>query len=163
YVRVARIQESTTATKPLDEPDLVSSETAYQYPAVSVSAAGHLGGVVAIGGGARDPGTAAIIADDLTTGEGVFEVHDIVDGDRGPSSGDWGDFLCSRPDEPDGTTWVTTAYALRGGGGGTNVHPHVVRIGRERDITCSTDAECPDDGEFCTSAVCTNGHCSSPP
>src|SRR5262245_3567655 len=160
YVRVARIDEST-GTK-VDEPDLVRSDTAYQYPAVAVNAAGHLGGAVAIGGGAlRYPGTAVFLADDLTTG-GLFEVHDVVTGDSGPSNGEWGDFLCSRPEAPEGTTWVTTAYALRGGTGGANVHPHVVCMGRERDITSGPDDPCPDDGESCTTAVCTSARCSSP-
>src|SRR5262249_35633955 len=160
YVRVARIDEALKTL--LDEPDLVRSDTAYQYPAVAVNAAGHLGGAVAVGGGARYPGTAVFLADDLTTGGGLFEVHDVVSGNSGPSNGEWGDFLCSRPEAPDGTTWVTTAYALLGGTGGTNVHPHVVRMGRERDITCGPDDPCREDGESCTSAVCTSAHCSSP-
>lgn len=161
YVRVVRVGESNGII--VDEPDLAREDAAYQYPAVAVSSAGHVGGIVALGGGTRYPGAAVLLADDLTAGPGLFETHEVVQGNSGPSSGDWGDFLCARPEAPDGTTWVTTGFALQGGAGTANVHPHVIRMGRERDITCDVDAPCPDDGEPCTSAVCTSGHCTSPP
>jgi hypothetical protein len=58
YVRVVRIDERTHTL--IHEPDITSSERAWQLPAVAIDARGNLGGVL-VGGGSSFPTVAGLI------------------------------------------------------------------------------------------------------
>jgi hypothetical protein len=152
YVRVVRIDEGTHSL--IDEPDITSSDRACQFPAVAIDARGDLGGVLFVGGGSTFPTVAGLILDDLAPALPSWELHELVAGNRGPDTDEWGDFLCAQAESPQGRTWAVTGFVLRDGGGDADIHPHVLRVGRERDIDCAAGDSCPDDGDACTTDAC---------
>jgi hypothetical protein len=152
YVRVVRIDEGTHTL--IDEPDITSSDRAWQFPAVAIDARGDLGGVLFVGGGSTFPAVAGLIFDDLSPALPSWELHELVAGNHGPDTNEWGDFLCAQTVSPHGRTWAVTGFVLRDGGGDADVHPHLLRVGRERDIDCKAGDSCPDDGDACTTDGC---------
>ena len=158
YAAVVRIDAGTRAV--IDQPDLFSTDYAIQFPNVAVNARGHLGGVVAIGGGSRFPGVATFVQDDLSAPAPGWELHELLDGTSGPHEDRWGDFFCARPDYPGGNTWIMTGYVLRGGDDSyTSAHQHFLRVGRDRDVDCSQTDLCADDGNTCTADACNGAVC----
>lgn len=132
YVFVARFNEGDRSL--LSQGQMWSDQFAIVYPSVHPNDRGHLGGVVAYGGGAYYPGAAAWIADDINGGSITpTDLYVFATGDSGPASDRWGDYLTTRHHVSYGNTWAGGGYSLVGGQNGGDVEPRYVWFGRERD------------------------------
>jgi hypothetical protein len=120
---------------------------AWLYPAVTVNAAGNLGGVIAYGGG-TDPNVPAFpnkafwIIDDIQSNTGIGGVYTVMTSNAGPSGNRWGDYLTIRPHSRSRNTWVASIFGLTG----TTLVPRYIWIGRERDAG-GARAFCDFDGD----------------
>ncbi|HEU4363844.1 MAG TPA: FlgD immunoglobulin-like domain containing protein [Candidatus Krumholzibacteria bacterium] len=135
-----------------DQGQIWNDDYAFAYPSVHPNDAGNIAGTMCLGGGAAAPGNpypypsfAAWIADDYN-GDVIApaEAYVIAQGDAGPMSNRWGDYLTSRRAIPYGQTWAATGFVLNGGQTGGFVDPYFLWFGREADtplpsITCPGD------------------------
>jgi hypothetical protein len=142
-----------------DQGQIWNDDYAFAYPSVHPNDAGNIAGTMALGGGDAPPGNPypypsfmAWISDDYN-GDVIAPVEGyvIAQGDAGPTSNRWGDYLTSRRALPYGQTWAATGFVLNGGQGGGSVDPYFLWFGREADtpqpsITCPGDVivECAD-------------------
>ncbi|TME15088.1 MAG: hypothetical protein E6I63_10905 [Chloroflexi bacterium] len=129
YIQGIRITADSAAL--VDNPQIFSSNYAYQYPDVAVNAVGALGLSLVYGGGTVYPTSAIGIMDDVSPS--VFSLMPVRSGDHGPSNNAWGDYLTVRPASGNGLTWVGTSYTLQGGTAGSSVEPRFLWFGRLRD------------------------------
>lgn len=132
HVWVVRFNENDRTL--LSEGQVFNNSYAFLYPSVQVNDRGHLGGMMAWGGGTLFPNGLAWIADDFNNGTITpLENFTFAAGNSGPASNRWGDYSTTRINVPYGNTWVGGGYVLIGGTGNANVVPSFVWFGRERD------------------------------
>ncbi len=142
-----------------DQGQIWNDDYAFAYPSVHPNDAGNIAGTMCLGGGDAPPGNPfpypsfmAWISDDYN-GDVIApaEAYVLAQGNAGPASNRWGDYLTSRRALPYGQTWAATGFVLNGGQTGASVDPYFVWFGREADtpqpsITCPGDivVECTD-------------------
>lgn len=142
---ILRVRESDRAF--LSDGQIYNDNYAFMYPSVHPNDRGDLGGTIAFGGGAENPGASAWIADSydpntvVDGGTDGISGNTFVQGDSGPTPnsaglGRWGDYLTTRQHVPYGNTWGGTGYALVGGPDNEDVEPHYVWFGRRADTPC---------------------------
>ena len=132
YTRVLELRESTRSV--LRESNIWNSQFAWAFPAAAENSRGHVGGVIAFGGGALYPGTAAWVVDDLDTTFAPLRSVPIAVGNDGPISGKWADYFTTSPHSRLKNTWVGTAMSQRSGPKGSKIVPRFVHFGRSRDV-----------------------------
>ena len=136
YTIVARFNQSNRAL--VSQNVIWNSTLAWLYPAVSVNAAGNLGGIIAYGGGSLYPNEAAWLSDDVHSAFAPLENYAATAGNRGPTGNRWGDFFNTRRHATSPNTWVGGAYDLRNGGGNSSVVQSFLWFGRNRDLPSTT-------------------------
>lgn len=142
---VVRLQASDRSF--LSEGQIYNDNFAFMYPSVHPNDRGDLGGTIAFGGGAENPGAGAWIADAydpgtvLDGGTDGITANTFVQGDAGPAPNDngvgrWGDYLTTRQNVPYGYTWGGSGFGLVGGPDNEDAEPHYVWFGRRADTPC---------------------------
>jgi hypothetical protein len=132
HVQVVRVSPGNFIL--LSQVQIWSPDLAFIYPSVHPNDRGHLGGIIAFGGGSAYPGCAAWIADDYNGG-GMAPLENLVfaAGDHGPSGNRWGDYFATRRYAPYGNTWAGTGTEMIGGSGDSFAVVRSIWFGRERD------------------------------
>ncbi len=140
YVRFIRINRTNWDV--IQEVDVWNPGFAWMYPSVHVNDRGHLGGMMAFGGGSNHANAAAWIVDDFSspafpniTG---MEVLTVTQGTNGPADDEWGDYLTTRRMVPYGNTWAGSGFMQSGGSADGNATPRYIWFGRERDMPPSS-------------------------
>ncbi len=117
--------------------DLIWNPTyAFLYAAAAPDVRGNLGILVGRAGGGLYPGI-CVGKDDDTDGlppGWTVSCPTSMEGNRGPSDDEWGDYNRVRSFMPLQTCWLGTAHMLRDGGTGSFVHPLYVVFGQGRDF-----------------------------
>ena len=126
YVQIAKVH--ATSFKVLDNINLWDPASALAYPALSTNSRRQVGVSYVLGGGGRCPSHAV----GLLTGTRRDMV--AVEGTRGPSGREWGDYLTVRRLQPGGRLFCATGYTLQAGGGTANATPDYVVFGRASDV-----------------------------
>jgi hypothetical protein len=127
YVRAFHFNQTTGGL--IDQPDIWNGSYAWAWAGVNVDARGHLGGTTFWGGGANFPNLVAFIWDDFSCNPFSCGWENYWAAGSSASNTNWGDYLDSRPQDPNTNTWVASGFSFDG----TNVTPQFVWFGRQRD------------------------------
>jgi hypothetical protein len=139
HVHAAVFSEPSLAL--VGQPHIWSASGCFGYPIVSANERGDFGLTIAFGGNAGPGGAAAQgyvgIADDFTGGVGFFgTVFLTARGTHNPFDGRYGDYMTIHPQEPCGSWFGATNYALYGGTEVNNVNSRYIEFGKNRDRRC---------------------------
>ena len=126
YVQIAKVH--ATSFKVLDNINLWDAGSALAYPALCSNARREVGVSYILGGGGRFPSHAVGI---LT---GTRRDLVAVQGGRGPSRREWGDYLTVRRLQPGGRLFCATGYTLQQGAAAADATPDYVVFGRASDV-----------------------------
>jgi hypothetical protein len=126
YVQMARIH--TPGLSLIENINLFDATSAYCYAGLSSNSNREVGVSYFVGGGGKFP--------THTVGMLTGTRRDvIVDAStRGPTNGQWGDYLTVRQHQPNRKLFAATGYTLKSGAGDRNVTPQFVVFGRTGDV-----------------------------
>jgi len=131
YVAGARISEGDASL--VSQFEIWNSDYAWLYPSVAPNRDGALGGTIAYGGGAYYPGCAAWVSSGDPDAD--WAAVDLTEGDHGPDGNRWGDYLTTRVNPDDPSTWDGTCFSLFGGGDVGSTHPLFLKFARTGGAT----------------------------
>ena len=133
FVRAVIVNPNSPTTI-LSQPDLFNSKFAYVYPAVSLNARGHVGGVIDALGGSQGTGIAstltAIVRDDYSAG--AWATMFVATSNAG-TPGRWGHYNGSTPHDVYPNTWLIGGKTQSGGQANENSRIHNAWLMRGRD------------------------------
>lgn len=121
YVRAVRIDASSMTL--IDEPDIWNRNFAFGWPEACPNVAGVLAVSLFVGGGVFHPSHVVGVRD-----AGTWRLLLSARGSHSPNDGKWGDYLHMRPNAPDGTSWVASAFTLQGGDDQRHIEPRFVHF-----------------------------------
>jgi len=127
YVQIARVRLPNLTL--VDNVNLFTADTAFCYAALSSNANGEVGASYMVGGGSKFPTHAVSIL----TGTRKDVLVDAST--RGPSNGQWGDYLTVRRHHPNRNLFAASGFTLKNGTGDRNASPRFVLFGRSSDVS----------------------------
>jgi hypothetical protein len=125
YVQIARLRVPSLTL--IDNINLFAPDRAFCYAALSSNINREVGTSYMVGGGGKFPTHAVGI---LT---GTRKDVLIDESSRGPSDGQWGDYLTIRRHQPNGKLFAASGFTLKHGAGDRNATPRFVLFGRASD------------------------------
>ena len=115
----------------------MDTDFAFLYGSASANNRGDIGIELVYGGGDRYPSLAAGIADSISGNPPPWDLTTLMVGTNGPSRGEWGDYITTRPSNGSSDSWISVGFTLQGCNMDNCIEPRYFVFGRQDNNNAS--------------------------